>query len=69
MATPRRQRSRQGELFARSTRPVIALDENHRLVLMTHELDWTALIERAQAIRLSKLKREVGRPPHLRTLR
>src|SRR5215813_6813218 len=68
MPTPRRHRSRQGELFARSTQPVIALDENHRLVLMTHELDWTALIERVQAIRMSKLKSEAGRPPHLRAL-
>ena len=41
--TQRRQRNRQGELFRRSTRPVIALDENHRLVLMTHEIDWTEL--------------------------
>jgi IS5 family transposase len=68
MGTPRRRRSRQGELFARSTRPVIALDENHRLVLMTHEIDWTALEELVQAIRLSKLKSEAGRPPHLRAL-
>ena len=68
MATPRRQRSRQGELFARSTRPMIALDENHRLVLMTREIDWTELEELVQAIRLSKLKSEAGRPPHLRAL-
>src|SRR5215813_12818744 len=68
MPTPRRHRSRQGELFARSTRPVIALDVNHRLVLMTHEIDWTALEELVQAIRLSKLKNEAGRPPHLRAL-
>src|SRR5438552_18918936 len=68
MATPRRQRSRQGELFARSTRPMIALDENHRLVLMTQEIDWTELEELVQTIRLSKLKNEAGRPPHLRAL-
>lgn len=68
MATPRRQRSRQGELFARSTRATIALDENHRLVLMTHEIDWTELQEVVQAIRMSKLKNEAGRPPHLRAL-
>ena len=67
MGTPRRQRSRQGELFARSTRAAIALDENHRLVVMTHEIDWT-LIELIQAIRLSKLKSDAGRPPHLRAL-
>src|SRR6185503_4007951 len=68
MATPRRQRSRQGELFARSKRATIALDENHRLVLMTHEIDWTDLQEVVQAIRMSKLKSEAGRPPHLRAL-
>src|SRR5215470_5270386 len=68
MSASRRQRSRQGELFARSTRPVIALDENHRLVLMTHEIDWTALIEVVQAIRLSKRKSDAGRPPQLRAL-
>src|SRR6185295_9092949 len=68
MATPRRQRSRQGELFARSKRATIALDENHRLVLMTHEIDWTELQEVVQAIRRSKLKSQAGRPPHLRAL-
>jgi hypothetical protein len=68
MATPRRQRSRQAELFARSTRSTIAIDENHRLVLMTHEIDWTELQELVQAIRMSKLKSEAGRPPHLRAL-
>lgn len=46
MTTRRRPRSRQGELFARSTRSVIAIDENHRLVELTHEL--------VQAIRMSK---------------
>lgn len=68
MATPRRQRSRQGELFARARRATIALDETHRLVLMTHELDWTELEEVVQAIRMSKLKSAAGRPPHLRAL-
>jgi len=68
MATPRRQRSRQGELFARSTKATIALDETHRLVLMTHEIDWTELEVVVQAIRRSKLKSEAGRPPHLRAL-
>lgn len=47
---------------------MIALDENHRLVLMTHEIDWTELQEVVQAIRMSKLKSEAGRPPHLRAL-
>lgn len=68
MATQRRQRSRQGELFARSTRSMIAIDENHRLVQLTHEIDWTELIEIVQAIRMGKLKSEAGRPPHLRAL-
>ena len=68
MATQRRQRSRQGEFFARSTKSTIAIDKNHRLVLMTHEIDWTELQEVVQAIRMSKLKSEAGRPPHLRAL-
>jgi len=68
MATNRRQRSRQAELFLRSTRPVIPIDEHHRLVQMTHEIDWTELVELVQAIRMSKLKSEAGRPPHLRAL-
>src|SRR6266568_2742519 len=68
MPTQGRQRSRQGELFKRSTRSVIAIDENHRLVQMTHEIDWTELEELVQAIRMSKLKNEAGRPPRLRAL-
>jgi hypothetical protein len=65
MATPRRQRSRQGELFARSTRSTIEIDETHRLVLMTHEVDWTELEEVVQGIRMSKLKSAAGRPPRI----
>jgi len=68
MGAPRRQRSRQPELFARSKRPIIAIDENHRLVRMTEEVDWTELEELIQSIRMSKLKSEAGRPPHLRAL-
>jgi len=68
MAKPRRQRSRQAELFARSTKSTISIDENHRLVVLTHEIDWTELQEIVQAIRMSKLKSEAGRPPHLRAL-
>src|ERR1043165_7078425 len=68
MGTQRRQRSRQGELFARSTRAVIPFDENHRLVPLTHQFDWRELLELVQAIRMSKLKNEAGRPPHLRAL-
>ena len=37
----RKRGSRQAELFARSTKAVIALEMNHRLVRLTHELDWT----------------------------
>jgi len=47
---------------------VIVLDENHRLVQLTHEIDWTELQEVVQAIRMSKLKSGAGRPPHLRAL-
>jgi hypothetical protein len=35
---------------------------------MTHEIDWTELQEVVQAIRMSKLKSEAGRPPQLRAL-
>ena len=34
-----------GGVFARSTKPVIAIEMNHRLVRLTHELDWTELEE------------------------
>jgi hypothetical protein len=68
MQRRRRTGPSQGELFPRSKRPTIVLDENHRLVLMTHEIDWTELQELVQAIRMSKLKSEAGRPPHLRAL-
>jgi hypothetical protein len=40
-----------GGVARTSTRPRIALDENHRLVLMTREIDWTELEELVQAIR------------------
>lgn len=64
----RRQGSRQAELFPRSKRPTIPLDESHRLVVLTDSLDWTELEIRAEAIRASKLKSAAGRPPHLRAL-
>lgn len=60
--------NRQPELFARSTKPVIALEMNHRLVRLTHELDWTELEQIVEAIRARKLKNAAGRPPHLRAL-
>ena len=68
MSTRRRRSSRQGELFRRSTRPVIAIEENHRLVRLTDELDWTELELVVEEIRRSKVKNEAGRPPHLRAL-
>ena len=69
MATSRRRpRSRQPELFARSKRPVIVIEENHRLVQMTDEIDWTELLELVEEIRRSKVTSAAGRPPHLRAL-
>jgi transposase, IS5 family len=60
--------SRQAELFARSKRPTISIEENHRLVQLTDRLDWTEMEVRAETIRASKLKNGAGRPPHLRAL-
>ena len=68
MSTRRRAGNRQPELFARSTKAVIALEMNHRLVKLTHELDWTELEEVVEQIRARKLKNAAGRPPHLRAL-
>jgi hypothetical protein len=68
MSARGRRGSRQGELFRRSTRPVIAIEENHRLVRLTDELDWTELELVVEDIRRRKLKSEAGRPPHLRVL-
>src|SRR5713226_6465738 len=60
--------SRQPELFSRSKRPTIPIEENHRLVLLTDATDWTELELRVEQIRISRLKNSAGRPPHLRTL-
>ena len=60
--------SRQPELFARSKCPSIPIAENHRLVVMTDEIDWTELVALIDAIRMSKLESAAGRPPHLRAL-
>jgi hypothetical protein len=68
VARTRRQGSSQAELFLRSRRPTIPIDENHRLVVLTDNLDWTELEIRAEAIRAGKLKSAAGRPPHLRAL-
>ncbi len=64
----RRGRSRQPELFPRSKRPTVPIEENHRLVVLTDEIDWTELEERVERIRTSKLKNTAGRPPQLRAL-
>ena len=68
MGTRRKRSNRQPELFARSMKPVIAIETNHRLVRLTHELDWTELEEVVEEIRARKLKNGAGRPPHLRAL-
>jgi hypothetical protein len=60
--------NRQAELFARSKRPTIPIEENHRLVLMTDAVDWTELLDLVEHIRLSKVKNGAGRPPHLRAM-
>lgn len=67
MTKKKRGGSRQPELFARSmvTKP-IGIDQNHRLVILTDETDWTELQERADTIRMSKVKNAAGRPPHMR---
>lgn len=59
---------RQPELFPRSKRPTIPIEDNHRLVVLTDETDWTELEERVEVIRMSKLKSAAGRPPRLRAL-
>ena len=58
--------SSQPELFARSTRPTIPIESNHRLVLLAEQTNWTELEARAEEIRLSKVKNAAGRPPHMR---
>ncbi len=68
MSTRRKRGNRQPELFARSKRSVIEIAPTHRLVLISEEMDWTALEEIVQEIRRRKLKNEAGRPPHLRAL-
>src|SRR5712692_6977962 len=60
------QGNRQPELFPRSKRPIIVIEENHRLVRIADTVDWTELEDREEVIRASKLKNAAGRPPHLR---
>lgn len=64
----RRGGSSQGELIARSKRATMAIEENHRLVKLADELDWTEMERRAEEIRASKHKSAAGRTPHLRVL-
>jgi hypothetical protein len=60
--------SRQPDLIPRSMVPKIPIEENHRLVVMTKEIDWTELLELVELYRQSVLKNAAGRPPHLRAL-
>ena len=57
---------RQPDLLPRSKSPTIPVADNHRLVQITDTLDWEELQQRAQQIRLAKLKNAAGQPPHLR---
>jgi IS5 family transposase len=66
MSKKPRRGSRQPDLIPRSKTPTIPIEPNHRLVLLTDETDWTELMARAEAIRLSKVKNAAGRPPHMR---
>ena len=68
MANAKRGGSRQPELFGRSKRPTIPIEEDHRLVKLADSLDWTEMEIRAEEIRASKLKNAAGRPPHMRAL-
>src|SRR6266849_6293364 len=60
--------SRQAELIPRSMAPKIPIEENHRLVVMSNEIDWTELLELVERYRRSILKNGAGRPPQLRAL-
>jgi hypothetical protein len=60
--------SRQPELFPRSKRPTVPIEEKHRLVVLTDMLDWDELLGLVESIRAERLKSNAGRPPHLRAL-
>ncbi len=66
MGKRRSGRRAQPELFARSTRPTIPIEPNHRLMLLADETDWVELETRAEEIRRGKVKNAAGRPPHMR---
>jgi len=51
-----------------SMRPIIVIDEDHRLVVLAREIDWTDFLMFVEFIRLSRVKNAAGRPPHLRAL-
>ena len=59
---------RQSEPITQTMRPVVPIQENHQLVLLTEKMNWAELEEHVQQIRMSKLKSNAGRPPHLREL-
>jgi hypothetical protein len=59
---------RQPELIARSMATTIQVQDDHDLVVLTKQLDWAAMGERAEQIRHRKLKSAAGRPPHLRQM-
>jgi hypothetical protein len=67
MAT-RRGRSAQADLFLRTMRPMVPIDENHPLAVLADEIDWTDLEILAEKIRREKHKNNAGRPPQLRVL-
>lgn len=60
--------NRQAEFIPYSTRPTIPLGKNHRLVVLTEEIDWTDLLDFVEKLRLSKVKNAAGRPAHLRAM-
>ncbi len=57
---------RQPDLLPRSKSPTIPVADTLRLVQIADTLDWEELQQRAQQIRLAKLKNAAGQPPHLR---
>src|SRR6187431_2551565 len=59
---------RRPEPVPSTKRPIVPIEENHRLVLLTDKMNWVELEEQVQQIRMSKLKSAAGRPPQLRAL-
>lgn len=60
--------NREAKLLPRTKAATISITANHRLVVMTHDIDWVELLELIQAIRMRRLKSSAGRPPQLRAL-